>query len=130
MIRSNFYIFFYHDLEVSLGKISKYFTFKVNLIDLEDGGMLDDDSIPEWMQPLRDAGQQPIHLHQQSQPKTFTETSGFVRLPEGISPVLGGHNEGLPLSVPGAPPPGTILDLVMDFYSGVNKENFINCCVF
>ncbi len=89
--------------------------------------MLDDDSIPEWMQPIRDAGHQSMlhHLHTQSQPKTFNEPSGFVRLPEGISPVLGPHNEGLPLSVPGAPPPGAKFYFVFVPFSGSCNQNFV-----
>jgi hypothetical protein len=87
--------------------------------------MFDDDSIPEWMQPLRNAALQsvPPHLHQQSQPKPFGETPGFVRLPEGISPVMGAHNEGLQLPVPGAPPPGILLITFKTFLFVVNDDN-------
>jgi len=83
----------------------------MNLLELEDGGTFDEDSVPDWMRPLRELGQQSIqpHMPQQSQLQTFTENpqlSGFVRLPEGMSPVIGAHNDGLTLPVPGAPPPG------------------------
>ena len=78
----------------------------VNLVDLEEGGMFDEETMPDWIRAMRGATGMPAPAVVQHTPQFLPEMKlpgpppGFVRIPEGMSPAMGD------IPVPGAPPPG------------------------
>lgn len=87
----------------------------VNLIDLEEGGTFDEETIPDWIKNMRSSGlgmpmtpsaatMAPNMLPDMS--KLTGPQPGFVRIPEGMSPVIGGQSDPTQIPVPGGPPPG------------------------
>ncbi|CAB4067983.1 RBM16 [Lepeophtheirus salmonis] len=103
------------DLGVSYIPINKLDP-QVNMADLEEGGMFDEDTMPEWMKTMR--GVAPI-ANAQASPAIGTPTISappaapqFIPVPEGIPPVLEpppGLNFGMPIPPPGALPPPNVL---------------------
>ena len=87
---------------------------QIDLTVLEDGGMFDEETMPEWMKSMRSGvmakpglAQQQFMQQQQEMNQLPGPPPGFVRIPEGMSPAMG-QQQGEPIHVPvpGAGPPG------------------------
>ena len=86
----------------------------VNLVELEEGGMFDEETMPDWIRAMRGAtGMTPAPVMQHTPQQFMPEMKqlpgpppGFVRIPEGMSPAMVGQSDPTHIPVPGAPPPG------------------------
>lgn len=86
----------------------------VNLVDLEEGGTFDEETIPDWMKnvrmglPVTSSAPAPVVAPNMlpDMSKLAGPQPGFVRIPEGMSPALGGQSDPTQIPVPGGPPPG------------------------
>ena len=72
---------------------------QTDLVSLEDGGMFDDDTIPDWIKNLR-SGQNKV-----AQPMMGADALGIPlqAVPHGVDPALAAAHG---ISLPGGPPPG------------------------
>ena len=88
---------------------------QIDMTVLEDGGMFDEETMPEWMKSMRNPdsslaqpglAQQQFMQQQQEMQQLPGPPPGFVRIPEGMSPAMVQQQvEPVHLPVPGAGPP-------------------------
>ena len=86
----------------------------VNLVELEEGGTFDEDTIPDWIRTMRGAPMgmtvapsaaglpTPVVLPDMNK-LSGAPPPGFVRIPEGMSPAMG-QGDPAHIPVPGGPP--------------------------
>ena len=83
---------------------------QVNMVLLEEGGMFDEETMPEWMKSMRGVAISAANHTPQFMPQEMERLPGpppgFVRIPEGMSPAMGGQEIANQISVPGVHPPG------------------------
>jgi RNA-binding protein 16 len=103
----------YWDVEMGVSYIPhEKLDHRVNLVDLEEGGTFDEETLPDWIRNIR----APAMAGAQAAPSFMPEQlsggppPGFVRLPAGLSPAIGGQADATHIPVPGGtsgqPPPG------------------------